>query len=277
MGGKVSSVKDQGQCGSCAAFAAMGAIEACSAINSVMADDLSEQHILDCAYGHEFIDAGYVWGADGCDGAWPETYLDWLRSEDTYNQEESAYSYTSGYTGDVTRCNPSSSGYNNNFLLNSSSFCSLSTAILMVDLRFLSSSSMVTSLLRQVFSTTLTALRIWSAFLEVMASLVTVLQRVSAAFLSSSSINMILRVRAATSASTSLYCLSASSRDSEALVSLSLVSSYPISRFWTFLPRSLISQSAWSALAVASLVASSKKQWWHRAAQSQPSKTASSF
>merc|ERR1711942_15033 len=85
--GKVSSVKDQGQCGSCAAFAAMGAIEACSAINSVMADDLSEQHILDCAYGHVFIDAGYVWGADGCDGAWPETYLDWLRTEDGYNQD----------------------------------------------------------------------------------------------------------------------------------------------------------------------------------------------
>merc|ERR1712080_355066 len=41
------------------------------------------------------------------------------------------------------------------FLLSSSNFCSLSEAILTVALRFLSSSSIVTSLLRQVFSTTL--------------------------------------------------------------------------------------------------------------------------
>merc|ERR1719285_337892 len=68
----------------------------------------------------------------------------------------------------------------------------------------LSSSSMVTSLLRQVFSTTLMVLRTLSAALEVMASLVTVAHSCSAAFLSSSSMSMILLVRAETSLSTSL-------------------------------------------------------------------------
>merc|ERR1712080_757088 len=43
-------------------------------------------------------------------------------------------------------------------------------------------------------------------------------------------------VRAETSLSTSLNCFSASSRASFALVSLSLVSSKPISSCWTFLP-----------------------------------------
>merc|ERR1712223_1015139 len=122
------------------------------------------------------------------------------------------------------------------FLLNSSSFCSLSEAILTVALRFLSSSSMVTSLLRQVFSTTLMVLSTLSAALEVMPSLVTVWHSCSAAFLSSSSMSMILLVRAETSLSTSLNCFSASSRDSVALVSLSLVSSKPISSCCTFLP-----------------------------------------
>merc|ERR550517_236368 len=45
----------------------------------------------------------------------------------------------------------SSASWTPSFLLSSSSFCSLSEAILTVALRFLSSSSMVTSLLRQVF------------------------------------------------------------------------------------------------------------------------------
>ena len=66
--------------------------------------------------------------------------------------------------------------------------------------------------------------------------MVTVVQSWSADFLSSSSISMILLVRAETSLSTSLNCLSASSSDSVALVNLSFVSSNPISSCCTFLP-----------------------------------------
>merc|ERR1711973_580755 len=51
--GKVSSVKNQAQCGSCAAFSVIGAVESCFNIqNGDAVDDLSEQHILDCAYNH---------------------------------------------------------------------------------------------------------------------------------------------------------------------------------------------------------------------------------
>lgn len=113
--GVVSSVKNQAQCGSCAAFAAMGAIESCYYLKSgVMVDDMSEQHILDCAYNHVYNDADGSWGAFGCDGAWPQTYLDWLEINGEYNQMESSYPYTSGSSGDVTRCSPSSGGYNSN-------------------------------------------------------------------------------------------------------------------------------------------------------------------
>merc|ERR1711993_34826 len=65
--------------------------------------------------------------------------------------------------------------------------------------------------------------------LEDRASLVTVLARLTSAFLDSSSINMILRLRAAMSASTSLCILSFSSKLSLALLSLSVVSSNSIS------------------------------------------------
>merc|ERR1712168_761554 len=69
--GGVSSVKNQAQCGSCAAFAAVGAIESCTKITvGNMADDLSEQHLLDCAYNHVFTDGSGSWGCYGCDGAW---------------------------------------------------------------------------------------------------------------------------------------------------------------------------------------------------------------
>jgi len=109
--GGVSSVKNQGQCGSCAAFAAMGAIESCYFIQTgVMDDDLSEQHILDCAYNHMVNDDFGSWGAYGCDGAFPNVYIDWLMAGQ-YNQEEYSYPYVSGSTGSVYQCNPNSNGY----------------------------------------------------------------------------------------------------------------------------------------------------------------------
>jgi len=111
--GMVSSVKNQGQCGSCAAFSVMGAVESCFSINGDPVDDLSEQHILDCAYNHYVNDEYGSWGAFGCDGAWPNAYVDWLMNG-KYNQEESSYPYRSGNSGVVYGCNPSSNGYHTN-------------------------------------------------------------------------------------------------------------------------------------------------------------------
>jgi len=108
--GKVSSVKNQGGCGSCAAFSVIGSVESCYMIKGDMANDLSEQHILDCAYNHFVNDESGSWGAFGCDGAWPNAYMDWLQQGE-YNQEETAYPYTSGWTLTHGACNPSSSGF----------------------------------------------------------------------------------------------------------------------------------------------------------------------
>jgi len=93
--GAVSSVKDQGQCGSCADFASVAIIESCFyQQRGVMFDDLSEQHLLDCAYEHYYYDGEGAWGAFGCDGAWPQAYLDWVVNENGGNvQTEESYPY----------------------------------------------------------------------------------------------------------------------------------------------------------------------------------------
>ncbi|XP_057794997.1 senescence-specific cysteine protease SAG39-like [Salvia miltiorrhiza] len=54
----VTPVQNQGQCGCCWAFTAVAAIEGIEAIRSGELTPLSEQHILDCNYGHEGCQGG---------------------------------------------------------------------------------------------------------------------------------------------------------------------------------------------------------------------------
>jgi len=104
--GVVTSVKNQGQCGSCTAFAITGAVESCFAIKSgEVFDDLAEQFLVDCAYGYS---DGNGFGAEGCSGAWPQAYLHYLKHKSNgYHYMESFYPYTAqdGY------CNAPTEGY----------------------------------------------------------------------------------------------------------------------------------------------------------------------
>jgi len=99
--GGVTSVKDQGQCGSCAAFSAIAAVETCFwQQTGVLYDDLSEQFLLDCAYQYSFTDDEGTWGTDGCNGAWPMAYYDWLAGPEAgWTQTEAAYPYLAASIG----------------------------------------------------------------------------------------------------------------------------------------------------------------------------------
>jgi len=118
--GKVTPVRDQAQCGSCAAFAAVAAMESCMMINDLENDniDLSEQHVLDCAYKYKYkIEIGgqnITLTNNGCEGGFSQAYFDWMHQDGQLIQNEEGYSYVSGTTGAVTECRPKSDNYNTN-------------------------------------------------------------------------------------------------------------------------------------------------------------------
>lgn len=80
--GNVTSVKNQGSCGSCWAFGTLGSYEAAISINFDKTEDLSEQWLVDCNT------QGF-----GCNGGW-------FAFNELYNgiPKESCYPYT-GYDG----------------------------------------------------------------------------------------------------------------------------------------------------------------------------------
>jgi KDEL-tailed cysteine endopeptidase len=83
----VTSVKDQGQCGSCWTFSATGASEGAWAIKTGTLTDLSEEQLVECATGMQY-------GSHGCNGGQMEGAFKYLIQNGQCSL--SSYPYTSG-------------------------------------------------------------------------------------------------------------------------------------------------------------------------------------
>ena len=96
--GAVTSVKDQGQCGSCWTFSATGAVEGAWAIAKGQLIDLSEEELVECA--------GLKYGSMGCSGGQMEGAFKYIIEKGQCSL--SSYPYTSG-TGQSGACKTSCS------------------------------------------------------------------------------------------------------------------------------------------------------------------------
>ena len=96
--GAVTSVKDQGQCGSCWTFSATGAVEGAWAIAKGQLIDLSEEELVECA--------GLKYGSMGCNGGQMEGAFKYIIEKGQCSL--SSYPYTSG-TGQSGSCKTSCS------------------------------------------------------------------------------------------------------------------------------------------------------------------------
>jgi len=93
--GAVTSVKDQGQCGSCWTFSATGAIEGAWSLAKGQLINFSEQELVDCA-------TGVTYGSHGCNGGQMDGAFKFVMTNGQCT--DSSYPYTSGVTKTSGTC-----------------------------------------------------------------------------------------------------------------------------------------------------------------------------
>lgn len=97
--GAVTSVKDQGQCGSCWTFSSTGAIEGAWAISSGQLIDLSEEQLVECAVGVSY-------GSHGCSGGQMEGAFKYVIEHGQCTDASYPYTSGTGKSGSCQNCSP---------------------------------------------------------------------------------------------------------------------------------------------------------------------------
>lgn len=112
--GKVSRVKDQGQCGSCWAFAAVAMLESSILFKNSTTIPLSEQYLVDCCRPAVYFSARKCPWTNGCDGGWSEDALELVALKGIPKQSSYPYvAYTNACKTSVPRFKVISTPYTN--------------------------------------------------------------------------------------------------------------------------------------------------------------------